>query len=72
MGGRIHGMPRPFMCGVVAVGEYRLWHLPPDIIDFERALDFAMEFPLSSCANVFELLEFLEVIEATDSTAMPE
>lgn len=52
--------------------EYRLWKVPPDIIDFAREVGLVMEVPLSSPANVREFLEFSHFIGATEFTAMPE
>lgn len=39
---------------------------------FAHELGFAMEMRLCSCANVHEVMEVLEVIDATGFTTLPE
>lgn len=56
---------------VVAYAEYRFWYILVDIIVFTRELGMAMAVPFGSRANVRELLEMLEVIEATRSELFP-
>lgn len=46
-------------------------HVPPDIVVFQK-LVFSMEVSLGSHANVRELLDFSDVIEATDLTTVSE
>lgn len=52
--------------------ECRLWYVPTYIIAFGRELGFAMEVSLGSRANVRELLEILDIIEAIDFSTFPE
>lgn len=52
--------------------EHRLWYVPKDIVAFSRERGFSIKVPLRSRANVREVLELLDVIEATDFTPLPE
>lgn len=52
--------------------ECRLWYVPTDIIAFARELWLAMEVLLGSIANVREVLELRDVIEATEFDLLPD
>lgn len=54
-----------------AYNEYRLWHVPSDIIAFSGERSFAMEVPLGSPSKIRNVLEFLEGIEATEFDTLP-
>lgn len=69
MGVRIQRTRRSRMCCVVAV---RLQRVSVVDIVYAHELGFEMEVPLESRTNVRELLDFLDVIEATDFTTVPE
>lgn len=58
---------RVFVAFMLAVyNEYRLSYIPTDFIAFTRELGFALEVALGSRANGREVLELLDVIEATN------
>lgn len=55
-----------------AYGEYRLCHVPPDIIGFTRELGIAMEVALGSGANVLEVLVLLDIMQSNRFADLPE
>lgn len=52
--------------------KYRLWYVPTDVIEFAHKLGFAMEVPLGSHAEVLEVLELLNGIEAKSFASLAE
>lgn len=53
-------------------GEYRLWFVPSDVIDFVCKLCMRIIVALCSLPNVREVLKLLDVIESTRLNTMPE
>jgi len=51
---------------------YRLWWVPPTVIAFARQLGYAMATALGSESNVDEVLELLDVVEATRFDDLPD
>jgi len=50
---------------------YRLWWVPPTVIAFARQLGYSMATALGSESNVEEVLELLDVVEATRFDDLP-
>lgn len=63
------------VCAALLLGVHReclLWYVLIDVIEFAGELGFTMEMPLGSRVNVPEVLELLDVIEATNYILLSE
>lgn len=52
--------------------KWFLWYVTPDVIKFGSQLCMDMEVALGSLANVHEFLEFLDVIDSTQLSSLPD
>lgn len=57
---------------LAAYSEYHLWYVPTEIIAFAQELGFVIEVPVGYSTNIRQVLDLLDIIEATDFTTLQE